>query len=69
MTQAEQERIWQPFERLEQHQHSVHGCGLGLAIVRRIVDSARGKLTVKSEQGQGSCFSVVLPACADDEEE
>jgi signal transduction histidine kinase len=68
MTPAEQERIWQPFERLAQHQHAVHGCGLGLAIVRRIVALSSGQLTLQSEPGRGSTFILSLPVCADDEE-
>jgi signal transduction histidine kinase len=68
MTAAERERIWEPFERPSQHAHSVHGCGLGLAIVRRIISIAHGRVEVESEQGQGSTFRISLPVCADDEE-
>ena len=37
------------------------GTGLGLAISSRIVDSFGGKITVESEKGQGSIFTVWLP--------
>jgi len=38
------------------------GCGLGLNIVQRIVEAHQGRVEVRSVVGQGSTFSVVLPA-------
>jgi signal transduction histidine kinase len=37
------------------------GTGLGLAIVARVVETHRGKVTIKSRTGQGTTVSVVLP--------
>jgi two-component system sensor histidine kinase ResE len=37
------------------------GCGLGLSIVKFIVDAHKGKITVESKRGQGSTFTVRLP--------
>jgi signal transduction histidine kinase len=37
------------------------GCGLGLSIVKFIVDAHKGKITVESKPGQGSSFTVKLP--------
>lgn len=37
------------------------GSGLGLAIVKAIVDRAGGQIQVESEEGKGSCFTVLLP--------
>jgi signal transduction histidine kinase len=39
----------------------VDGLGVGLAIVRRIVESHGGKVSVKSTPGKGSTFAIVLP--------
>jgi two-component system phosphate regulon sensor histidine kinase PhoR len=38
------------------------GTGLGLAIVKHIVNRHRGRFRVESTQGEGSTFSVILPA-------
>ena len=40
------------------------GTGLGLAIVKHIVNRHRGQLTIESEPGKGSVFTVSLPAAA-----
>ncbi len=41
--------------------HRKEGNGLGLALVKRIVDILHAGITVKSMQGQGSEFTVILP--------
>lgn len=38
-----------------------HGIGLGLALVRQIVEAHRGEITVESEPGRGATFTVHLP--------
>ncbi len=53
---ANRETIFNPFFTTK-----ATGVGLGLAIVQKIVDEHGGRLTVESEQGQGSTFRVCLP--------
>ena len=37
------------------------GTGLGVAIVRRVVETHRGKLKIRSQPGQGTTMSITLP--------
>jgi two-component system sensor histidine kinase/response regulator len=60
LTPEEQARLFTPFERL--HQIEVKGHGLGLSIVRRIVDKLGGEVGVESEPEQGNLFFFTLPA-------
>lgn len=55
-------RLTERFYRVDSHRsREMGGTGLGLAIVKHIVNRHRGKLTISSESGRGSCFSVWLP--------
>jgi signal transduction histidine kinase len=57
------DRIFVVFERL--HTQRAHpGTGVGLAIVKKIVDRHGGAISVSSEVGQGSAFTFTLPAAA-----
>jgi len=46
--------------------HSGEGNGLGLALAYRIVEKSKGSLTVKSELGKGSTFTVTIPTVRND---
>jgi chemotaxis family two-component system sensor kinase Cph1 len=56
---ADQDRIFEPFERLGQH--DAPGTGIGLAIVKKIIELYQGKVWVESEPGHGSTFCFTLP--------
>jgi signal transduction histidine kinase len=54
--------IFERFRRVENHGLSgIAGTGLGLAIVKHLVELHGGKITVRSEPGQGSTFTVFIP--------
>jgi heavy metal sensor kinase len=55
--------VFEPFFRSgEARRSGVEGLGLGLAIARRLADAFGGTLTAASHPGQGSCFTLRLPA-------
>lgn len=58
--QQHAERIFAPFQRL--HGRSEYGgSGIGLAVVRRIVERHGGTITAESALGQGATFTILLP--------
>ncbi|MFL5869432.1 MAG: ATP-binding protein, partial [Thermoleophilaceae bacterium] len=59
MTEEELEHV---FDRFVRREDGSGGTGLGLAIVRSLVDLQRGSIQVDSHPGEGTVFTVALPA-------
>lgn len=58
-------RVFERFYRADRSRsREVGGSGLGLAIVKHLVLAHGGEISVESQQGRGSTFTMVFPACA-----
>ncbi|MET0008799.1 MAG: ATP-binding protein [Candidatus Thiodiazotropha sp. 6PLUC9] len=61
MREEDRERIFIPFEQLEERTTSEAGTGLGLAISKQFVELMGGTIGVSSERGSGSIFHFEIP--------
>jgi signal transduction histidine kinase len=59
----DQARIFEPFQHIEKSgiPRGEESTGLGLALVKKIVEAHGGQIAVQSEEGKGSAFTVHLP--------
>ncbi len=59
---AELSRLFERFYRVEGSRgRSIEGSGIGLSLVKELVELHDGTITVTSTEGSGSCFTVVIP--------
>ncbi|MBW4622720.1 MAG: HAMP domain-containing histidine kinase [Cyanosarcina radialis HA8281-LM2] len=56
-----QQRIFDRFARSPNHRRRSEGAGLGLSIVKAIAEAHSGQVTLQSQVGVGSTFTIVLP--------
>ncbi|WDD97608.1 hybrid sensor histidine kinase/response regulator transcription factor [Thalassomonas actiniarum] len=63
-----QQQVFERFSRIDNPEHGqAEGIGIGLAIVKEQVELNQGSITLSSEPGKGSCFTVTLPVIAGNE--
>jgi CheY-like chemotaxis protein len=55
-----QTRLYTPFDRLGAEALGIEGTGLGLSLSKALIEAMGGTITVQSEEGSGSCFTVTL---------
>ena len=59
---AEQEKIFENFYRVSTGLvHNTKGSGMGLALVKHVIEAHGGRIQVESTAGAGSCFTILLP--------
>jgi two-component system sensor histidine kinase MtrB len=58
--EEDQRRLFEPFRRVGLSKEAIPGVGLGLFVVRRIIEAHGGRIEVTSKPGRGSTFRVVL---------
>ncbi|HPC05816.1 MAG TPA: ATP-binding protein [Anaerolineaceae bacterium] len=61
ISQMDLPHLFERFYRSAGLQNSVHGAGLGLYICQQIVKAHHGEIAVKSQEGNGTTFSITLP--------
>ena len=64
LTAAQIEALYQPFNRLGAEGSAIEGTGIGLVIVKQLVEAMAGTIGVTSTIGTGSTFTLVFPRIA-----
>ena len=57
----QQSRIFERFYRVDEARHRAGGTGLGLSIVKILVEGMGGRISVRSQPGKGSTFTISFP--------
>ncbi len=65
ISEGEQKRLFQPYQRRASDRERLGGLGLGLALCKYLVELHGGRIWVESEVGKGSTFSFTIPLVAD----
>ena len=55
-------KIFEKFYRVKENEEMAQGTGMGLAMVKRILEIHNADIKVSSKVGEGSCFSAFIPA-------
>lgn len=61
LSKEEQEKVFEPFNRLGAEYTDIEGVGIGLAISKKLMDIMDGSISIESKKGQGSTFYLDCP--------
>ena len=65
MSREQMEHLFQRFYDGDYRRHNTIGTGIGLSLVKNLVDLHHGRITVESTKGEGTTFTVLLPISED----
>ena len=60
MTKEQLEHLFESFNRLGRENDNIEGTGIGLVITKRLIEAMDGQISVQSEAGSGSTFTIEL---------
>jgi PAS domain S-box-containing protein len=66
MSEQQLKHVFEPFNRLGIEREGIEGTGIGLTIVKALVERMGGEVHVRSQAGAGTVFDVVLPRATED---
>ena len=61
MSEEGQKKLFQKFQRIDTKGHAIRGTGLGLYLIKHLVELQGGEISVTSIDGEGSTFSFTIP--------
>ena len=64
LSPEEAKMVFERFWRADEHRSRASGgLGIGLSVVREIIERHHGRIQVEGEKGKGACFTIFLPRC------